>query len=56
MQAQTATSETYTPVLGFKDTMRGIELVHAAFKSAMEKNLNLTQVRAPLFIRGGTGY
>jgi asparagine synthetase A len=55
-QATTTTPSTYTPVLGFKDTQRAIDLVHTTFKGAMEKNLGLTHVRAPLFIRGGTGY
>ncbi|GAB4294069.1 MAG: aspartate--ammonia ligase [Myxococcota bacterium] len=45
----------YKPLLGLKETERGILLIKDFFQRNLSESLNLTRVTAPIFVEGGTG-
>lgn len=49
------TPKTYKPLLGLKQTERGIQLIKKFFQEDLSCELKLTRVTAPLFVLKGTG-
>jgi aspartate--ammonia ligase len=45
----------YSPLLGLRDTERAIYLIKQLFQDELSRELNLTRVTAPIFVREGTG-
>ncbi len=45
----------YRPILGLRETERGIKLIKDFFQDNLAKELNLQRVSAPLFLRKGSG-
>ncbi|MHC4627845.1 MAG: aspartate--ammonia ligase, partial [Planctomycetota bacterium] len=45
----------YKPLLGVRDTERGIKYIKDFFQDNLAEELNLQRVSAPLFLRKGSG-
>ncbi|MCJ7650161.1 MAG: aspartate--ammonia ligase, partial [Candidatus Lokiarchaeota archaeon] len=52
---QLAIPEEYKPLLGLKSTEIAIKQVKDYFEKTIAKELNLTRVSAPLFVKSDTG-